>query len=396
MKTIDRYIIGKTLWPLAAAVGIALLALLLERLVRLLELVVNEGGPFYLILKMLANLIPHYLGIALPAAFFVGVLLASMRLSSGSEFDAIHAAGVSLHRLLAPIMALAVVLLVASVVIIGFLQPYTRYAYRALVYLVTHAAWDAAIERGAFFTGFENTTVTVDGISDQGTRLTGVFVYKRTGDGTSTTTSAASGQMLRRADDFGLVLSMQRGVRIEAGEVDKRATVTSFDHLELPLNIGSGPEPFRDRGGGASELTLSELWAARDHELPRVELPRIRAELSGRIVRLASLLFLPILALPLGISARRTRRGIGFVAGLATIVLYHHVLQFGQNLAEIQRIPIWLGLWAPFVLLAGISSVGLYIVSTRPGDNPLSSFMEVIQAMADRVRSVVPNRRKLA
>ena len=104
MTTIDYYILRKTIWPLSAAIGIVLVALLLERLVRLLDLVVNQGGPFFLLLKMLINLVPTYLGLALPAAFFVGVLMAAIRLSSDSELDAIQASGVGLFRLLIPIM----------------------------------------------------------------------------------------------------------------------------------------------------------------------------------------------------------------------------------------------------------------------------------------------------
>src|SRR6266849_4192028 len=176
MKTFDYYILRKTVGPLSAAIGIVLVALLLERLVRLLDLVVNQGGPFFLLLKMLVNLVPTYLGLALPAAFFVGVLMAAIRLSSDSELDAIQASGVGLFRLLIPIMGLAVVLMVCSVMIIGFMQPYTRYAYRALVYLVTNTAWDAALERGAFFTGFGGKTILIEDISEAGHTLSGLFI----------------------------------------------------------------------------------------------------------------------------------------------------------------------------------------------------------------------------
>ena len=140
MKLLDRYILAKTLWPLIATVSIALVALLMEQTVRLLDLVVNKGGPLSLILRMLANLIPHYLGIALPAAFFIGVLLAVSRLSSESELDAMHASGVPLHRMIAPLMMFAVLLVIFGTIIVGFLQPYTRYGYRALIYLVTETA----------------------------------------------------------------------------------------------------------------------------------------------------------------------------------------------------------------------------------------------------------------
>ena len=90
---IDLYILKRVALPLAATVGIAMAALLLERLIRLLDLFANRGGPMNIVLKMLANLVPHYLGIAVPAALFVGVLYASMRLSSDSELDAMRASG---------------------------------------------------------------------------------------------------------------------------------------------------------------------------------------------------------------------------------------------------------------------------------------------------------------
>ena len=194
MKTLDRYILAKTMWPLIGCIAVALIALLLERMVRLLDLVVNKGGPFFLILKMLANLIPHYLGIAIPAAFLVGVLVAVMRMSGDSELDAIHAMGVGLRRMVRPLMALAILLTIFSACIIGYLQPYTRYAYQALVFTVTHTAWNTALERGTFFTGLGDMTIMVEGLSDNGRQLNGIFLYNRKPDGSATTTTAENGR----------------------------------------------------------------------------------------------------------------------------------------------------------------------------------------------------------
>src|SRR5690349_7716470 len=110
----DRYMLKRVLGPLAAAIVIGMAALLLERLIRLLDLFANRGGPLTLILKMLGNLVPHYLGIALPAAFFVGILYATLRLSNDSELDVMRASGLSLRRLAAPMLLVAVLLTVTS------------------------------------------------------------------------------------------------------------------------------------------------------------------------------------------------------------------------------------------------------------------------------------------
>ena len=138
LATIDRYVLRKAIAPLLAGTVVVLLALLLERLLRLLDLVVNKGSPISLIFKLLLNLTPHYIGIALPAAFFLAMLVAVHRLSTDSELDALQSFGLGLQRLLAPLTGVAILLMVLMIVVTGYVQPYSRYAYRALIYAITH------------------------------------------------------------------------------------------------------------------------------------------------------------------------------------------------------------------------------------------------------------------
>jgi lipopolysaccharide export system permease protein len=168
-----------------------------------------------LILKMLGNLVPHYLAIAIPAAFFVGILYATLRMSNDSELDVMRASGLSLARLVAPMLGAAVVLTVASALILGFLQPYTRYAYRALVYLVTETSWNSAIERGAFFSGFGGKTILIGDISHGGRSLSKVFIQETDEQGNNLALSAQTGELSNNPNTFSLVLTLRDGIRIE-------------------------------------------------------------------------------------------------------------------------------------------------------------------------------------
>jgi lipopolysaccharide export system permease protein len=386
MKIIDRYVIGRMLMPLIATVSVALIALLLGRMVNLLDLVVNKGGPLSLILRMLANLVPYYLGIALPAAFFIGVLLAISRMSSDSELDAIHSCGVPLHRLIAPIMIFAVLLVACGAVIIGYLQPYTRYAYKALIYLVTETSWDSALEQGTFFTGFGNTTIMVDDISEGGHRLTGIFVHQEKSGGGSITTTARSGYVVRAAADFTLVLNLEHGVRIDSNGPGKGSTALTFEHFQLPLDTALNPSPFRERGESRRELTLSELWRALDDPPPTLTRPIVLRELHARLVRIATYLFLPFLAFSLGASTRRARHGTGIAAGLVLIVIYHYLLEFGDDMTGSFGLSPWLTSWGPFLLYAGLSIWAFHTVNTAPGQNPVSVMLSGIERWVDALR----------
>ena len=136
IPVIDRYVIGQVIMPLAIAMAIGLLVLLSERLVRLLDVTLGKKNSFAVIFEMLGYLVPHYLGLALPAALFLGLLFGFNKMSKDSEIDAFLAGGAGLHRLARPVIGLSIILSLISFAIFGWLQPHTRYAYRAVLFSV--------------------------------------------------------------------------------------------------------------------------------------------------------------------------------------------------------------------------------------------------------------------
>lgn len=391
---IDLYILKRVALPLLATVGIAMAALLLERLIRLLDLFANRGGPLNIVLKMLANLVPHYLGIAVPAALFVGVLYSSMRLSSDSELDAMRASGLSLRRLLMPILALSIVLAIVSAYLIGFLQPYTRFAYRALVHLVVETAWDSAIERGAFFSGFGGKTILIGDISEGGSKLSQIFVKEVDENGQDLVTTAESGQLERNAD-LSLVLTLHNGVRTETTPGTNQSKAVAFTELELPMDTVA-PEPFRNRGERESELDFFELIHAYFNVPPGLHIEDIMGELNSRLVRTVSIIFLPLLAMPIGVSSRRTSKGVRMLVGILFLVAYFQILQFGRDAVGSGIMGSAIALWLPFAVFGSVSTWLFYLANSRPGADPLAHVFESISDGStwvwDRLRRILPRR----
>lgn len=381
MRVLDRYILGEALRPLGLGLAVVLVALLLERLLRLLDLLANKGGPLVLVLRMVASLVPHYMGMALPAAFFLAVFAVTSRFAAQSELDAAYASGVGFGRLIAPLVAFAAALTLASVVLLGWLQPHSRYAYRSVVHLVTNAAWQATLEPGAFV-GDGTITLMAERIDAGRRELGAVIIDRREGTG-GTTTTALSGQLARDADGTGVILRLADGVQIRSGPRADDPAVLRFERLDVALDVGLAAAPFRLRGEGERELTMGELWARRDEA--GAESPRIRAELHARLVRACSLIVLPFVAAPFGLAAKRARQGAGLVAAAVMLLIYHHVLQFGESLADLDRVPAPLALWLPF---AAFAAFGLWLsarVARRPGANPLDAVLDVLESAGRRV-----------
>src|SRR5512134_376469 len=160
MRTIDLYVLRQTLKPLAIALVVVLLVLLIERMLRLLDLVLGAQGPMKVVFEIMAYLVPNYISLALPMSLLLGVMLAFNRLSRDGEIDALQGAGVSLARQSRAAVLAAFGVAAITLITLGYLKPYGRYAYETLVFTMSNAALHAFVQAGVF-THIQDTTFLI-------------------------------------------------------------------------------------------------------------------------------------------------------------------------------------------------------------------------------------------
>jgi lipopolysaccharide export system permease protein len=358
LNIIDLYLLRKIIATTTVMTGVGLAILLLERLLRLFGLVANPNKAFSFVGQMLILLTPHYLSVALPAAFFFGVLLTFMRLRQDNELAVLLSAGRSLLRLVAPALGLAVVMTAAAVLILGFLSPHARYAYRALKNSVAEASLNAAVREGTFIRS-DGLTFFAEGsvAGADGLQLSKVFVHEGDGNGGSIVTTGTQCLLGQEGEDSGPILKLKNGVRAEMPAGDGDARTLTFSDLSWPVAT-SEVEEFRPRGRDQRELTLPELWAARPAADGRPRPEEIAAELNTRLVIIATVPLLPLLAVALALfgGERGERRAAVFV-GLAILIVYYETLSFGDSLVKNDLLGPVVALWLPFACLAGATGV---------------------------------------
>jgi len=84
---IDRYIARLIFTPFLATMLISAMLLLLDKMLRLFDFVVNEGGPVSVVWRLLANTVPEYLSLGIPIGLLLGIMLAFRRLAANSELE---------------------------------------------------------------------------------------------------------------------------------------------------------------------------------------------------------------------------------------------------------------------------------------------------------------------
>lgn len=114
MKIVARYILREHVGPLLFALSALTSLLLLNFIAKRFGDLVGKGLPWTVIAEFLALSVPFTLAMTLPMAVLVATLHAFSRLASENEVTAFKASGVSVRRLMVPVI-------VASLFLTGFM-----------------------------------------------------------------------------------------------------------------------------------------------------------------------------------------------------------------------------------------------------------------------------------
>ncbi len=407
LKAIDRYLLRQIMPTLLITLLVAALILSMDRLMRLLDLAVGNGVSTLVVFQMLFNLVPGYIALALPVGLFLGVLLAFRKLSMQAELDAIQSSGIGIGRFIRPALGLAFVMMAVNFLLSGYLQPYAYYAYRLILFKVTSGVIEQGIGEGIFMNLPNGYTLRVDQSRSGGRELYGVFAHKQEPDGQITTLTARQGELITGGLDGNVSLRLYNGNRSEWNPTTHATSTLQFDGMDWPLNLAELMR-FRGRGGDERELTLGELLRGYRYNLlagrfgsqadanPAPQQPpeqivapsAVAAAFHNRVVFGISMLFLPLLAAPMGIMTRRSSRSFGLVLGLSLIVSYHKCLDFTAAYASATGAPAGVILWSLFVLFAAGSTYLFYRTDLKAGTPPVQQLEAAWLSFRDRVLSI--------
>ena len=372
------------------AILIALMMLLTERMLRLLDSVLDSSGPLHILLEMLAYLVPHYVALALPIAFFLGTLLAFSGMHQRNEIYALGSGGLGLHTLLRPVLTLAGFLTLLSLLNSALIQPNARYLYRSLVHDLSSTAATAFLQDGVFLEA-DGYTFMAEKIGHDRTYFSNVFIYEAGDAGGARVITAKEGRIVPTSKQGQSILNLIAGeiMRIKPGTKSGNAPpgqdfdVLTFGRLELPINLGAAL-PFRRRGIDERELTLAELWSHRHSPMPDVTTDQMLAEYNDRLVRILSVIFLPFLAIGFAIAPPRTHRAYNMGLGVLVLIVYNEIVRVGKISAADGMAPILLAQWLPFFIFAAFS---IYMFCRQAfGMIGISGLSLIISALEDRRR----------
>ena len=369
MRIIDRYIIREITVPFLLGLAIFTLILLVARILRLVELVVNRGVPFAQVVELFSFILPSFLEVTVPMAMLLAVMVALGRLSADSEIIALRSTGISLLQIARPIAVVAGGTFLVALTLSLFARPWGNQLLREGLFEIAKVRASAGIRPKIFTDDFSGLILYVDEVVPPGNVLEGILISGRFdpaqtvagntgGDEPTTTVVAKAGVLVSDEDSHALTLRLYEGSLHSVARDGTAYHRTDFGSYDVTLDLNAALADLRSHEREPKEVPTGELlasWrsgggdASESSHLLEVELAR-RLSLPFACLGFAAI------AIPLGIRPSSAARARSFAISLGLIFGYYLLLTLGESLAERRLLPSLLALWIPNLMLCGLAS----------------------------------------
>lgn len=357
---IDRYIFREMLTPFLLGLLGLNGVLIAGRMLTLAELIIGKAVGFTTLFRLLSSLIPSFLIITLPMSCLLATLIAFGRLSADSEIISLKASGVSLHRMLIPVMAFAALTAAAALMVSLSILPAANRTLRELLGEHLARAAGISIQEGVFNDRIPGILLYCEAMDQRSKRMRNVMIRDERSAGSSLIVTGRAGILETTIDNAHLVLTLEKGSIHQQGDTGEYRLL-SFDGYRVSI-----PLPGRSRALlDDSEMTLSQL---RESIAKGVGDPRYRRELHlqlhKRFALPLSCFIFGVIGISLGIVNRRSGKGGGFTTGLAVFVSYFVLFSFLKSLGQKGALPPPVAIWTPNMLFLSAGLI-LYLMRTR-------------------------------
>ncbi len=175
-KTLDRYLLKELIPPFFLGLLICTLILFMDKVMRIVEMIVTKGVPLVDVLKLLGCLVPNFLLLTLPIAFLLAVMLSFNRISADNEYTAWKVAGVSLYRFLPPVYGAAFVVCGLAMCLSLWIAPYSLRMFNTTLHGIATSHALVGLKERVFFDEFPGIVVYVEKGVPGNNKLEGIFI----------------------------------------------------------------------------------------------------------------------------------------------------------------------------------------------------------------------------
>ncbi len=388
LRILDRYIVGEIGPSFGLGLTVFSFVLLLNEILRYAQILIAQAASFGHVLGILANLLPSVLCVTIPMGVLLGILIALGRMSADSEITALRASGVSLYRLLIPILMAATIGWAASSYFIIYVLPDSNQAVRQLLFQVLTSKVKTDVRPRIFYDNlFPNLMFFVLDTPTGVDIWENVFLADLSNPNAPRITLAEQGRLLidDEAQTVSFYLRNGESHQVNYSRPGRNYELQAFGETILPLQAESFfPNEGANVPRGPREMGFDQLYQGYE----KTQLPVYLVEIHKKFSIPFACFVFGLLGLALGMRNRREGRSWGFLVSIAVIFIYYILIKIGEEMAIQQRLPPAVAMWGVNVIL-GLVGVALVVRNAREANVMKSSLGAWVKAAWEWARGLI-------
>ncbi len=191
---------------------IVIFIMVMQFLFKYINELVGKGLEFPVVAEFTLYLTASMVPMALPLAILMAALMTFGNLGEYYELTAMKSSGISLVRIMLPLIVLIVILSIGAFAFSNNVLPVANLKWRSLLYDIQRKQPAFNITEGVFYNGIEGYSMRVDRKDPNTNMMYGIRIYDHTERrGNNMVTVADSGFMKVSSDDTYLIFTMFNG-----------------------------------------------------------------------------------------------------------------------------------------------------------------------------------------
>lgn len=181
--------------------------------------IIGKGLEWYVITELLLYTSATLVPMALPLAILLSSIMTFGNLGENYELVALKSAGISLQRIMLPLIIVSVFISVLAFYFSNNVMPIANLKFNALLFDVRNQRPQLTIKEGIFNNDIEGYSIKVQRKDNVNNTLHDIIIYDhKAGNGNKRVTIAESGTMILTKDKQYLILTLKNGYVYEEAE----------------------------------------------------------------------------------------------------------------------------------------------------------------------------------
>ncbi|WP_185848974.1 LptF/LptG family permease [Blattabacterium cuenoti] len=372
IKKLDLYMIRLFMTPFLIIYSTIFIIFMIQFFWSQIDELTGKNISIFIILKFI-----FYFGISIiPLVTPIALLLTSIMIfgdfSENQELIAIKSSGISLFRVMIPLLGITFVLSIVLYLFSDFAIPKAKMKAKKLGYKISLTHPSLKLKEGIFVNLFPNFFIRIDRKSINSNYLHNIFIFFYGKNSLVNTIISQKGILIPNKEDESIQLKLMNGVLYSENFNASQKKQYSYQIVEFDTLIQNFKIPSESKIKNLDDYDFYQTLNTKNlikkinffkiknqkkintYE-NKIYLAKLQLELQKKFTFPVTCIIMFLIGAPLGAIIRKGGVGYPTMIALIIFIIYYTLLTLTQNKVEKAEICPWIGAWIPNFIFFPVS-----------------------------------------